>query len=85
MQSTSIEPLHSVQLEALCRMTPAEKWNLSLSHIPPGIFHGFKAISSNEVLLINLPSEPYDRKNPDEVRRPWNDPAIGSNWDTEFR
>ena len=31
MQSTSIEPLHPVQLEALRRMTPAEKWNLSLS------------------------------------------------------
>jgi dTDP-4-dehydrorhamnose 3,5-epimerase len=56
-----------------------------LIQIPPGIFHGFKAISSNEVLLINLPSEPYNRKNPDEVRRPWNDPAISFNWDTEFR
>jgi hypothetical protein len=31
MQSTSIEPLHPVQLEALRRMTPAEKWNVSLS------------------------------------------------------
>jgi dTDP-4-dehydrorhamnose 3,5-epimerase len=56
-----------------------------LIHIPPGIFHGFKAISPDEVLLINLPSEPYNRKNPDEVRRPWNDPAIGFNWNTEFR
>ena len=59
--------------------------HLVLIHIPPGIFHGFKAISPNEVLLINLPSEPYNRKNPDEVRRPCNDPAIGFNWDTEFR
>ena len=31
MESTSIEPLHPVQLEALRRMTPAEKWNLCLS------------------------------------------------------
>ena len=31
MQPTSIEPLHPVQLEALRRMTPAEKWNVSLS------------------------------------------------------
>ena len=56
-----------------------------LLQIPPGVFHGFKAISPDEVLLINLPSEPYNRKNPDEIRRPWNDPAIGFDWDTHFR
>ncbi len=31
MSSTWIEPLHPIQLEALRRMTPAEKWNVSLS------------------------------------------------------
>lgn len=31
MQPNLIEPLHPVQLEALRRMTPAEKWSLSLS------------------------------------------------------
>jgi hypothetical protein len=31
MSSTLIEPLHPIQLEALRRMTPAEKWNVSLS------------------------------------------------------
>ena len=56
-----------------------------LIQISPGIFHGFKAISPEEVLLINLPSEPYNRKSPDEIRRPWNDPAIGFDWDTRFR
>ena len=59
--------------------------NRVLLQIPPGVFHGFKAISPDEVLLINLPSESYHRKNPDEIRRPWNDPAIGFDWETQFR
>jgi len=56
-----------------------------LIQIPPMVFHGFKAISTEEVLLINLPSEPYDRKSPDEIRRPWNDPGIAFDWETRFR
>jgi dTDP-4-dehydrorhamnose 3,5-epimerase len=59
--------------------------NLILLQIPPGVFHGFKTVSPDEVFLVNLPSEPYDRESPDELRRPWNDPGIPFNWDTQFR
>jgi dTDP-4-dehydrorhamnose 3,5-epimerase len=53
--------------------------------IPPGVFHGFKAIGTAETLLVNLPSEPYNPQEPDELRRPWNDPTIPFNWETEFK
>lgn len=57
----------------------------SLVVIPPGIYHGFKALGATETLLVNLPSEPYDALAPDEKRRPWDDPAIPWNWATQFR
>ena len=36
--------------------------------IPPYIYHGFKAISTEESIMINIPTEPYNRENPDEYR-----------------
>jgi len=61
------------------------EFNPMLVQIPPGIYHGFKALSSEEVLLVNLPSEPYNSGSPDELRLPWNDPSISFKWDTEFK
>jgi dTDP-4-dehydrorhamnose 3,5-epimerase len=53
--------------------------------IPPGIFHGFRTLGAEEAMLLNLPSEPYNREEPDELRRPWDDPDIPFDWETEFR
>ena len=36
--------------------------------IPPMIFHGFKCISEKEALVVNVPTEAYNRKTPDEYR-----------------
>jgi dTDP-4-dehydrorhamnose 3,5-epimerase len=36
--------------------------------IPPMVYHGFKAIGTEESLMINIPTEPYSRDNPDEYR-----------------
>jgi dTDP-4-dehydrorhamnose 3,5-epimerase len=36
--------------------------------IPKGVYHGFKAVSDCEAIVINTPTLPYDRKNPDEYR-----------------
>jgi len=36
--------------------------------IPPLVYHGFKAISTEESVMINIPTEPYNRDNPDEYR-----------------
>lgn len=43
----------------------------------PGIYyHGFKSIGNKPALVIYLTTKLYDYKNPDEERRPWNDPTI---------
>ncbi|MCL0092616.1 dTDP-4-dehydrorhamnose 3,5-epimerase family protein [Dehalococcoidia bacterium] len=55
---------------------------ISSSHKPqvvriPGIYwHGTKTISSEPSLLVYFTTRLYDYQNPDEERRPWNDPAI---------
>ncbi|HBA54653.1 MAG TPA: dTDP-4-dehydrorhamnose 3,5-epimerase [Syntrophorhabdus aromaticivorans] len=36
--------------------------------VPAMIYHGWKCISEDEALVINCPTEPYDRENPDEYR-----------------
>lgn len=43
----------------------------------PGIYwHGIKNISNEPSLLIYFVNRLYDYQNPDEERRPWNDPTI---------
>ncbi|MCS7225046.1 MAG: dTDP-4-dehydrorhamnose 3,5-epimerase family protein [Armatimonadetes bacterium] len=54
--------------------------NPCLLVIPPGVWHGFTAIGNEPAYLINCPNRPYDRHNPDELRRPYNDEAIGFDW-----
>jgi dTDP-4-dehydrorhamnose 3,5-epimerase len=36
--------------------------------IPAGVYHGWKCVSEYEAYVINVPSEPYNRSNPDEYR-----------------
>ncbi|HVY62511.1 MAG TPA: dTDP-4-dehydrorhamnose 3,5-epimerase, partial [Planctomycetota bacterium] len=36
--------------------------------VPKLVFHGFKAIGTEEALVINVPTEVYDYKSPDEYR-----------------
>jgi dTDP-4-dehydrorhamnose 3,5-epimerase len=36
--------------------------------IPNLVYHGFKTISKDEAIMINIPTEPYDHDNPDEYR-----------------
>ncbi|PIE33521.1 dTDP-4-dehydrorhamnose 3,5-epimerase [candidate division KSB3 bacterium] len=39
-----------------------------LIQIPPFVFHGFKAVSECEAIVINIPTEPYNYDKPDEFR-----------------
>ncbi len=48
--------------------------------IPPGVYHGFKCISENEALVINIITEPYHPKDPDEFRLPPDTPKIPYDW-----
>jgi dTDP-4-dehydrorhamnose 3,5-epimerase len=42
--------------------------NPLLVQVPNLVYHGWKCISSDLALVVNVPSEPYDRESPDEYR-----------------
>ena len=42
--------------------------NMILLQIQPMVYHGFKCISDQEALVINVPTEVYEYKEPDEYR-----------------
>lgn len=48
--------------------------------IPPNVYHGFTAVGTEPALIVNVPTELYDYENPDEYRRPFDDPEIGYDW-----
>ena len=52
--------------------------------IPRGVMHGYKTVGTEPSLLLNFPSEPYDRQEPDEYRLPWNSDRIPYNWDIKM-
>jgi dTDP-4-dehydrorhamnose 3,5-epimerase len=42
--------------------------NPQLVQVPNLVYHGWKCISVEPSLVVNVPSEPYDRESPDEYR-----------------
>ena len=42
--------------------------NPMLVKIPKGVYHGFKCVSDKEAVAINIPTMPYNCKEPDEYR-----------------
>jgi len=55
-------------------------WNPVRLRIPKGVCHGFKCISSGEAMIINTPTEPYNRKEADEFRLPAHTDEIPYDW-----
>lgn len=51
-----------------------------LIQIPPYVFHGFKAISECEAIVINIPTESYNYDEPDEFRLHPHDNDIPYDW-----
>ena len=51
-----------------------------LVRIPTRVYHGFKCIGLKECVLINMPTEPYDYKKPDEFRLPAHTRKIPYDW-----
>jgi dTDP-4-dehydrorhamnose 3,5-epimerase len=47
-----------------------------LVRIPGHYWHGTKTVSSEPSLTLYFVTRLYDYQNPDEERRPWNDPAV---------
>jgi len=56
-------------------------FNPLLVKVPRLVYHGWKCISQEEALVINVPSEPYNRKTPDEYRLDPHENDIPYLWD----
>ena len=50
--------------------------DLQLVRIPGFYWHGFKAAGNEPVMLVYFTTKLYNAKDPDEIRRPWDDPTI---------
>jgi len=49
---------------------------LRAARIPGILWHGYKPIGTQPIKLLYGVNKLYDPKNPDEERRPWNDPTL---------
>jgi dTDP-4-dehydrorhamnose 3,5-epimerase len=54
--------------------------NPILVRIPPGVYHGFKAIDVVESIMLNIPTHPYRPDDPDEYRLPAHAKKIPYDW-----
>jgi dTDP-4-dehydrorhamnose 3,5-epimerase len=54
--------------------------NLLAVKIPPEVWHGFKTISEEYAIMLNVPTELYDYKKPDEYRLPPDTAKIPYDW-----
>ena len=56
------------------------KHNRMLLRIPPYVYHGFKAVGEEECMILNIPTEPYNREKPDELRLDPHNGPIPYDW-----
>jgi dTDP-4-dehydrorhamnose 3,5-epimerase len=52
----------------------------ALITVPPGVFHGFKAIGTETAFFISIPTLPYNYQEPDEYRIPPDSEEIPYDW-----
>jgi dTDP-4-dehydrorhamnose 3,5-epimerase len=50
--------------------------DLQVVRIPGHYWHGFKVLGNEPAMLLYFTTNLYDPANPDEERRPWNDPTL---------
>lgn len=56
-----------------------------LVRIPNLVYHGFKCIGTEEAIVINCVTEPYNAKDPDEVRLDPFDKSIPYDWELKMK
>jgi dTDP-4-dehydrorhamnose 3,5-epimerase len=54
--------------------------NPKLISVPHGVYHGWKCVGMKEAIIVNIPTQAYNYKTPDEYRLPWDDPSIPYDW-----
>ena len=50
--------------------------DMQVVRMPGHYWHGFKALGNEQAMLLYFTTNLYDYANPDEERRPWNDPTL---------
>ena len=50
--------------------------DIQVVRMPGHYWHGFKAVGNEQTMLLYFTTNLYDYANPDEERRPWNDPTL---------
>jgi dTDP-4-dehydrorhamnose 3,5-epimerase len=50
--------------------------DLQVVRIPGHYWHGFKAVGNEPTILVYFTTNLYDTADPDEERRPWDDPTL---------
>jgi dTDP-4-dehydrorhamnose 3,5-epimerase len=50
--------------------------------IPPGVWHGLQNLGSQEALVLNMPTNPYNYEDPDHYRLPYDTPEIPYSWNS---
>jgi dTDP-4-dehydrorhamnose 3,5-epimerase len=63
---------HSQELDEVV----SSEANTQVVRMPGHYWHGFKVVGHESATLVYFVNKHYDYENPDEVRRPWNDPSI---------
>ena len=51
-----------------------------LVKIPKGVYHGFKCVAATESMIVNIPTMPYNPREPDEFRIDAFDNDIPYDW-----
>lgn len=59
--------------------------NPCLIKIPPSVVHGFKGVSQDVALIVNVPTELYNYDDPDEHRLPYDTDEIPYEWALKHR
>jgi dTDP-4-dehydrorhamnose 3,5-epimerase len=54
--------------------------NPVLVSVPPGVYHGFKAIGKDTAFFLSIPTLPYNYSEPDEYRLPPDSADIPYDW-----
>ena len=65
--------------KVLMELFAGEK-NPILISVPPGVYHGFKAVGTETAYFVSIPTLPYNYEEPDEYRLPPDTNEIPYEW-----
>lgn len=60
-----------------------ELYEPKLILIPVRVAHGYRVLGNKPVIMVYFTTQPYNPKDPDEKRIPFDDPEIGFDWKTK--